>query len=444
MAFIIKRREALLGGASLMAMGMAAARQANGQDIPKATATAPNLPIEKGASLRLIRPAKFVEPDEVIFRANSEKFAKQFGVEVKVDLVGWEDITQQTAVSANTGAGPDIIIGWAESPHIYADKVLELSDIAEYLGKKYGGWLFLGDKYGKKAKTNNWIGLPMGGSGGPLVYRKSAVKEAGYDKIPNDHAGFLKLCQDLKKINKPAGFALGNAVGDANGFANWMLWSHGAALVDEGGKVMINSKETIAALKYVKELYPSFIPGTMSWNDISNNRAYASKELFLTSNGVSLYFALKKDPATKEIADDTEHANLVQGLASSPPMSATVLNGMVLKHTKFPNAAKAYLAFMMEAEQYDPWLTGCLGYWSHPLKAYDKSKVWESDPKIAIYRNTMDNRYWTGYKGPITQAAGTVQAEYIMVQMFASVASGQASPEDAAKEAERRTKRYYR
>src|SRR6201996_8358353 len=442
MVYILNRRHALIGGVS--AMALAAARAANGQDIPKADVTPPKLDIEKGASLKLIRPARFVEPDEVIFRENSAKFAKDTGVEVKVDLVGWEDITQQTAVSANTGAGPDVIIGWAESPHIYADKVLELSDIAEYLGKKYGGWMFLAEKYGKKAKTNNWIGMPMGGSGGPLVYRTSAIKEAGYDKIPNDLPGFLKLCQDLKKINKPSGFALGNAVGDANGFANWMLWAHGATLVDEDGKVTINSKETINALNYVKELYPSFIAGTMSWNDISNNRAYASKELFLTSNGVSLYFSLKNDPATKEIADDTEHANLVQGVATSAPMSATVLNGMVLKHTKFPNAAKAYLAFMMEAEQYDPWLTGCLGYWAHPLKAYDKSKVWDTDPKITIYRNTMDNRYWTGYKGPITQAAGTVQAEYIMVQMFASVASGQATPEAAVKEAERRTKRYYR
>jgi multiple sugar transport system substrate-binding protein len=442
MAYIIKRRDALLGGTAAMALALA--RQANGQDIPKVDATPPKLDIEKGASLKLIRPARFVEPDEVIFRENSAKFAKKFGVEVKVDLVGWEDITQQTAVSANTGAGPDIIIGWAESPHIYADKVLELSDIAEYLGKKYGGWLFLGDKYGKKAKTNNWIGLPMGGSGGPLVYRRSAVKEAGFDKIPSDLPGFLKLCQALKKMNKPAAFALGNAVGDANGFANWMLWAHGATLVDEDGKVTINSKETITALNFVKELYPSFVTGTMSWNDISNNRAYASNELFLTSNGVSLYFALKKDPATKAIADDTEHAELVRGAATSAPMSATVLNGMVLKHTKFPNAAKAYLAFMMEAEQYDPWLTGCLGYWSHPLKAYDKSKVWESDPKIALYRDTMNNQFWSGYKGPITQAAGTVTAEYILVQMFASVASGQATPADAAKEAERRTRRYYR
>lgn len=442
MAFIIKRRDVLLG--STAAMGMALARQATGQDIPKADVPALKLPIEKGATLRLLRPARFVEPDEVIFRANSAKFAKETGVEIKVDLVGWEDIRQQTAVSANTGAGPDIILGWAEDPHIYADKVIELSDVAEYLGKKYGGWMFLGEKFGKKAKTNNWIGLPMGGSGGPLVYRKSALKEAGHDKIPADHAGFLKLCQDLKKINKPAGFALGNAVGDANGFANWMLWSHGGALVDDDGKVILNSKETVNALNYVKELYPSFVSGTMSWNDISNNRAYASNELFLTSNGVSLYFSLKNDPATKAIADDTEHAPLVQGLATSAPMSATILNSMVFKHSKFPNAAKAYLAFMMEAEQYDPWLTGCLGYWSHPLKAYDKSKVWDSDPKIALYRETMNNKYWSGYKGPITQAAGTVAAEYILVQMFASVASGQATPADAAKEAERRTRRYYR
>src|SRR6478609_4374432 len=212
MVFVIRRREAMALGASAAALALA--RQATGQTIPKGDVPPLNLPIESGATLRLLRPARFVEPDEVIFRANSAKFTKETGVEIKVDLVGWEDIRQQTAVSANTGAGPDIILGWAEDPHIYSDKVLELSDVAEYLGKKYGGWMFLGEKYGKKAKTNNWIGLPMGGSGGPLVYRKSAIKEAGFDAIPGDLPGFLKLCQALKKINKPAGFALGNAVGD--------------------------------------------------------------------------------------------------------------------------------------------------------------------------------------------------------------------------------------
>ena len=442
MVFIIRRREAMAFGA--MAAALAMARQATGQSIPKADVAAPKWPVEKGASLRMLRPARFVEPDEVIFRANTAKFAKEFGVEVKVDFVGWEDIRQQTAVSANTGAGPDLILGWAEDPHIYSDKVIELSDVAEYLGKKYGGWMFLGEKYGKKAGTNNWIGLPMGGSGGPMVYRASAVKEAGFDKIPEDHAGFLKLCQALKKLNKPAGFSLGNAVGDANGFANWMLWSHGGALVDENGKVIINSKETINALNFVKELYPSFVSGVMSWNDVSNNRAYSSQEISLTANGVSLYFSLKKDPATAAIAEDTEHQFLPTGLAKSSPMGGLTLNAMVFKHSQYPNAAKAFLQFMMEREQYEPWLNANSGYWAHPLTAYGDAAVWSGDPKVRIFKNTMANRYWTGYKGPISAASGAVNADYVLVQMCASVATDAATPEAAASEAERRAKRYFR
>lgn len=441
MAYIITRRDALrvaAGGVAAAALADAASAQ-----IPRADASLELKP-ESGASLRILRPARFVEPDETIFRANTAKFQEVTGVQARVDFVGWEDIRQQTAVASNTGTGPDVVLGWAEDPHVYSDKVMELTDLAEYLGKRYGGWTFLGDKYGKKVGTNNWIGIPFGGSTGPVVYRMSAIKEAGFDSIPNDHASFLKLCQGLKKINKPAGFALGNAVGDGNNFANWLVWSHGGFLVDEGGKVAINSKETIAALTYLKDLYATFVPGTLAWGDPSNNRAFAASECWLTSNGVSMYFALKNDAATRPIAEDTNHAPLPFGVVGKPPQSSLILNGMVFKHTKFPNAAKRYLQFMMEAEQYDPWLTGCLGYWSHTLRAYGKSKVWDSDPKLEVYRNGTDNQFWSGYKGPITHAAGTVAAEYIMVQMAASVASGQATPEEAAREAERRSRRYYR
>jgi multiple sugar transport system substrate-binding protein len=56
----------------------------------------------------------------------------------------------------------------------------------------------------------------------------------------------------------------------------------------------------------------------------------------------------------------------------------------------------------------------------------------------------MDNRFWSGFSGPITQASGTVASEYILVQMCAGVASGQSTPQEAAREAERRTRRFYR
>jgi multiple sugar transport system substrate-binding protein len=440
MSYIITRRSILGAGAAIAASGGAFAQSA----IQTRPATAPNLPIESGATLRMLRPVRFVQPDEEVFRANCARFTQQTGVQVRVDFVGWEDITQQTAVTANTGAGPDMIIGFNEAPHIYVDKLVELTDVAEYLGTKYGGWLPLAQKYGKRHGTNNWIGLPFGASGGPLVWRKSALNEVGFQAPPDDLAQYLDLCRKLKAANKPPGFALGNAVGDGNGFANWLIWSHGGYLVDEDGKVAINSPQAIEALNYLKDLYPTFVPGTIAWGDISNNRAYAAQECWLTANGVSLYFALKNDPATRAIADDTEHSLLPKGKLENSPMAGLTLNAMVFKHSRFPNASKALLSFLLETPQYDPWLQANLGYWAQPLEAYAASAVWDSDPKVRIFKDTMRSNFWIGYKGPISEASAAANADYIMVQMCASVASGQATPEQAVREAERRARRFFR
>src|SRR6478736_1010871 len=226
----ITRRDALALGVSAAAL---AATGASAQSAIKAAdVAAPPLPIEKGASLKMLRPVRFVQADEDVFRSNAAKFTEKAGVEVKVDFVGWEDINQQTAVTSNSGAGPDIIIGFSDHPHIYVDKLIELTDVADYLDKRYGGWLNLARKYGKRNKSNAWIGLPFGASGGPLIYRKSILQSVGYDKAPDDHAGFLELCKKLQKAGKPAGFALGNAVGDGNGFADWLMWTHNACLLD--------------------------------------------------------------------------------------------------------------------------------------------------------------------------------------------------------------------
>ena len=59
------------------------------------------------------------------------------------------------------------------------------------------------------------------------------------------------LCQKLKQNGHPCGFSLGHAVGDANGFAEWAAvdaWR--AAWWMTQGKVALDSKETINALKY--------------------------------------------------------------------------------------------------------------------------------------------------------------------------------------------------
>jgi multiple sugar transport system substrate-binding protein len=444
----LTRRDALTIGAAALgasAVPMIGARAAV-TDVPMADVKPPSYEIEKGASLRIMRPAKFVDPDETVFRANTKAFTDKTGVPVRVDFVSWEDVLPQTAVAANTGAGPDVIVGFGSAPQIYAAKLVDMSDLANYLGAKYGGWFNLAELYGQKWGTKQWISLPMGGSTGPSVYRVSWLKEAGYDTIPNDTQGFLDMCQKLKKNGHPAGFSLGHALGDANGYANWLLWIHNAYLVDENNKIALDSKETIAALKYATELQKTLIDGTLSWNDAGNNQAFIAGQISLTFNGISIYYALKnsKDPAQQAMAADTSHQLQPTGFAKAKSVqTATVINAMLFKHSKYPNAAKEYLRFMMEADQYGPWLQGSLGYWAEPLKAYAKMAFWGSDRALAPYSQAMDTIYYDGFKGPISPASSAVAANYTLVDMFASVVTGNATPEAAAKQAATAAARYY-
>ena len=108
--------------------------------------------------------------------------------------------------------------------------------------------------YGRKWNTNNWIALPLGGGDGPVLYRKSWVNEVGYTEIPNDLDKFLDLCQKLQKAGHPGASHSATRSATPTAISEWLLWTHDAFVVDEQGKVALNSKETIAALKYAKEL----------------------------------------------------------------------------------------------------------------------------------------------------------------------------------------------
>ncbi|MGF1476322.1 MAG: ABC transporter substrate-binding protein [Geminicoccaceae bacterium] len=431
------------GAATTLAMGGKALRA----EIPVADVAAPDLPIEDGASLTVLRPAKFVDPDETVFLANTKKFTEATGVEVKVEFESWEDLRPKTAVAANVGSGPDIIVGFKDDPHQFKNNLVDVTDIADYLGAKYGGWWPLAERMGKDEETGNWISLPIGASGGRIAYRKSWANEAGFDEVPTDHAGFLEFSQKMKDAGHPGGLALGNAVGDGNSWTHWLIWSHGAAAVDENDQVIINSPETIEALNYGKALYQTFIPGTLSWLDASNNKAYLAGQIGWTQNGISIYYAAKtsEEAAVQEIAKDTFHARMPIGeKPGRPTETALVVNSMVFDYTPYPNAAKAYLTFMMEKEQYGTWLEECIGYWNHPLKAYDESPVWTVDPKHEAYKGVFSDSLWDGYRGSLGEASQAVLADFVVVQMVASVCADQATPEEAAAEAERRIKRYYR
>jgi multiple sugar transport system substrate-binding protein len=399
---------------------------------------------EKGAKLRLLRWKRFVQGDEDMWAENTKKFTQATGIDVKIDAEGWEDVRPKAAVAANIGSGPDIIIGTFEDAHQYPDKLVDVTDLCNYLAAKYGGWYDICKSY--CTNKGKWIATPMGAAGACLVYRESALKAAGFDTFPKDTAGFLKLCQGLKAKGLPPGFALGNATGDANTWCHWVVWAYGGKMVDAKDNVVINSPETIASLEYAKQLYETFVPGTLSWLDPSNNKAFLDGQIGVTNNGISIYYAAKtsKDEKLQEMAKDINHANFPVGPVGKPTELQLFFPMMIFKYSKYPNAAKEYLRFMMEKEQYVPWQQASIGYVTQPLKAYESNPIWTSDPKHTPYRDLLKYMLPNGYAGEMGYASAATMADFIMVNMVAEAASGSRTPKEAAERAQKRAERYYK
>src|SRR4029453_3129074 len=147
------RRDSLKVGAGLLAGA------AVGATLAPARGQEPTIDLkpEAGATLRVLRPAKFVKGDETMWLENTLKYTKTTGVEGKVESQGGGDRRPKAAVAANVGKGPDIVYGWYDDAHQYPEKLVDVTDLAEYLDKKYGGWYDVCEKFGMH--DGKWISI---------------------------------------------------------------------------------------------------------------------------------------------------------------------------------------------------------------------------------------------------------------------------------------------
>jgi multiple sugar transport system substrate-binding protein len=238
--------------------------------------------------------------------------------------------------------------------------------------------------------------------------------------------------------------ALGHATGDANCWVHWCLWAHGGNVVDKDDKVILNSPETEKALTYAKQLYENMIPGTAAWNDAFNNKAFLAGEISWTNNGISIYAAAKRDATKKEIAEDMNHALWPVGPVGKPTEFHVCFPTLAMTYTKYPQACKALITYLLEADQYNKWLEASVGYLTHPLNAYDTNPVWTVDPKNTIFREAAKRTLTAGGLGSVGEKAAAALADFIVVDMFANVCTGREDTKGAIKIAERQAMRLYR
>ncbi|HKQ30083.1 MAG TPA: carbohydrate ABC transporter substrate-binding protein, partial [Burkholderiales bacterium] len=149
------------------------------------------------------------------------------------------------------------------------------------------------------------------------------------------------------------------------------------------------------------------------------------------------------DPKVRALADDIQHAPMPIGPIGHPTELNLMIQAMVFKYSKYPNAAKAYLRFMMEKEQYEPWQRAAFGYVTQPLKSYEANPVWNSDPKVTPFRESTKLMNYHGFAGTLGSASAATMGDFVVVNMVADAVSGRRSPSSAAFFAQKRVERYY-
>jgi multiple sugar transport system substrate-binding protein len=434
-------RRALVQGSTALATTGALASPAL-LDWAKAWAQAVPWKPERNAQLSMLRWKSFVQSEDEAFVAMMEAFTKATSVKVTITRESYDDVTPKASVAANIGAGQDMFWGLYSLPHLFAQKCLDVTDVADYLGKKYGGWVPSAVTYGKSG--NKWIAIPIGYTGNMLNYRIEAMKKAGFSKFPDSTDAFLEFAKATKRNNTPGGFALGHASGDGNAWVHWCLWAHGGNLVDKNDKVILNSPETAKALEYAKQLYENMITGVAAWNDASNNKAFLGGEISWTDNGISIYSAARQDPSLKAIADDMDHALWPVGPVGKPTEFHAMYPLLAMSYTKYPQACKALMAYMLEADQFNKWLDASQGYLTHSLNAYDANPVWKTDPKRAIFGEAGKRTLTAGGLGSVGEKAATAIADFLVLDMFANYCTGREDVKGAIPVAERQARRIYR
>jgi multiple sugar transport system substrate-binding protein len=404
--------------------------------------TAPWKP-ERGAQLSLLRWKYFVQAEDEAFVAAIDAFTKATGVKVTITRESNDDVQPKASVAANIGAGPDLFWGYYSLPHLFASKCLDVTDVADYLSSKYGGWVTSAIIYGK-GNGNRWIDIPLFFGGLVINYRVSSLSKAGYSKFPATTEEFLDYAKAMKANNTPGGMALGHATSDATSWVYWCLWAHGGNIVDKDDKIILNSPETERALVFAKQLYEQMIPGVLAWNDSSNNRAFLGNEIHWTNNAISVYVAATLDPSKKGIADDMDHAYFPIGPVGYPTELHVEFPMLAMAYTKYPQACKALMAFLMEAEQYDKWLYDSEGYFSPPLRAYDANPLWTENPKRIAFRDAAKRSLTIGGIGSVGEKAANALSDFVLVDMFARYCTGREDARGTMRSAERQLQRIYR
>jgi multiple sugar transport system substrate-binding protein len=370
-------------------------------------------------------------------------YVKQWGekndVEVKIDHINNALLPATAASEVAAQKGHDLF-QFLFPPSALEKQTIPMNDVVQEITKKLGKMTDVAYKSSYNPKTKRYFGVADNYVPDPIQYRRRYWFNVGI--APNTWDNVRRAAAKLKAAGHPVGLGMSNEI-DSNMFLMSLLYSYGAALQTADGRPNINTKGTIDALKVMKEIYRNGESDEVfAWTAASNNQAFLAGRLSLAVNAISIARSAE-DSGNTALSDDTWIAPVPRGpvrrLANEHVMGVF----FVWRFAQNKEAAKKYILDQQLAYQqhflqskfynFPAWTNAVKGGFRtiHRLAAADKHKPLG---KYTIL-TTLAQKYTTnvGYPGFANAAVGDIFNQFLVPQMFAQVAQGKMTPEDAAR-----------
>jgi len=401
----------------------------------------------QGTTVHWIRWNDFVPASDQLLRKELiPEGEKALGIKINLETVNGNDLQPRITAAIQSGAGPDIFMLFNNHPQLYAASLADMGDLADAQGKAEGGYYPYVNSQSNDGKR--WVSMPWTIVGGMIAYRKSWFDEIGVTSFPDTWEKYRDAGKKLKAKGRPIGQTLGHTFGDAPTFSYPYMWSWGGKEVDEKGKVVINSKETLESVKFMTAFWKeAHDEGGLAWDDTNNNRAFLSQTICATLNGASIYIESLRNPDKyitekgAQLKTDIQHAALPKGPAGQFSMH-TYFSHSIPNYSKNQKAAKDLLKWVHSKPVYEKWFISQKGFASPPTTDWEKHKVWDEDPVMTPYKVVGRLARAPGYAGRSDSKAAEALSKYIITDMYAKAVQGMA-PEEAVKWAEGELKKIY-
>ncbi|MBN8902616.1 MAG: hypothetical protein BGO51_19745 [Rhodospirillales bacterium 69-11] len=393
-------------------------------------------------SLTMMHESSFIPPYDAYFKNKlAPAYEKATGIKINYETTSVGSQQTRVTTAAETGNGPDmaqIAFNWA---FLFDEKLVDVTDIAQEIGKKGGGW----HQASAEACIVNgkWKAIPFGNIGQLMNYRMDWFSEVGFKDFPDTWDGLLEAGTKLKKAGHPFGFELGHGFGDNHGWLYPLLWSFGGREVEPDGKtVVIDSAETARAVDFCRTFFQQTMQeDTLGWTDVSNNKAYLSEQISCTNNAESILFIAKRD--FPDIAKVTGQAQNPKGPTGERFHILNPWSHAIFTHTPDHKAAKDFMVWLMDPKQVGGWYEVAVSYYAPFLHMFDDAPLWHAEPRNLPYRDSLSTSHLPGWPAPISRPQSESVAKYVVVDMFAKACAGK-STKDVIADANAQLKQIFR